>query len=96
MGRIDHAHIERKRRIIAAIEGTAAMPKTAKTSRRGNAVLHAQALALSLHPWNNTVSDWQALESVVTQLGAAAPKAAKAALDSRKRSMRKLPNPFGG
>jgi hypothetical protein len=68
---------------------------TKAKSKRGNAALHAQALALSLHPWRNTVADWQALESVVTQLGAAAPAAAKRAVDSRKRSMKLLPNPFG-
>jgi hypothetical protein len=66
----------------------------AKPSRRGNAELHAQAVALSLHPWNNSVGDWAALEEVVTQLGAAAPKAAKEALASRQRSMKKLANPF--
>jgi hypothetical protein len=49
-----------------------------------------------MYHWNNSVSDWQVLESVVTQLGAAAPKAAKAAVESRKRSMRILQNPFGG
>ena len=64
-------------------------------SKRGNAALHAQAIALSLHPWHNTASDWQRLEEAVTQLGAAAPKAAKVALASRQRSMQVLPNPFG-
>lgn len=66
----------------------------AKPSRRGNAELHAQAVALSLHPWNNTVADWAALEEVVTQLGAAAPKAAKDALASRQRSMKVMKNPW--
>jgi dihydroxyacid dehydratase/phosphogluconate dehydratase len=70
------------------------MAKAKLASRRGNAELHAQAIALSLHTWNNTVADWQALEEVVTQLGAAAPKAAKEALASRQRSMRKMPNPW--
>lgn len=64
-------------------------------SRRGNATLHAQAIALSLHPWNNTSTDWARLEDAVTQLGASAPKAAKAALASRGRAMKALPNPFG-
>lgn len=71
------------------------MAKAKPASRRGNAELHAQAVALSLHPWNNSVADWQALESVVTQLGAAAPKAAKDAVASRQRSMKMMPNPFG-
>lgn len=71
------------------------MGKAKPASRRGNAELHGQAVALSLHPWNNSVADWQALESVVTQLGAAAPKA-KDAVASRQRSMKMMPNPFGG
>ena len=59
------------------------MARAKPSSKRGNAVLHAQTIALSLHSWRpNTASDWQALEGVVTQLGAAAPKAAKA---DRKR-----------
>jgi hypothetical protein len=66
----------------------------AKPSRRGNAELHAQAVALSLHPWKNSVTEWKSLEDVVTQLGAAAPKAAKEALASWKRSMKKLENPW--
>ncbi|MCA1379348.1 hypothetical protein I6F34_00740 [Bradyrhizobium sp. BRP05] len=70
------------------------MARSKPTSRRGNAELHAQATALSASPWNNTVADWQALESVVTQLGAAAPRVAKDALASWKRSMKKLANPF--
>ncbi|WGD50737.1 hypothetical protein QA641_34910 [Bradyrhizobium sp. CB1650] len=70
------------------------MGKAKSASRRGNAELHAQAVALSLHPWNNSMADWQALEDVITQLGAAAPKAAKEALASRQRSMRKMPNPW--
>lgn len=64
------------------------------TSRRGNKELQAQAVALSLHSWNNTVDDWARLEQAVTQLGASAPAAAKRALESRKRSMRLLANPF--
>ena len=65
------------------------MSKTKPTKREKlrNAVLHAQAITLSLHSWRDTEADWKAL---------AAPKAAKAALESRKRSMRLLPNPFGG
>ena len=70
------------------------MMSKAPTSKRGNAVLHAQALALSLHPWHNNAHEWQALERAVTQLGAAAPKSAKVALESRRRSMAVLPNPF--
>jgi hypothetical protein len=70
------------------------MAKAKPASRRGNADLHAQAIALSLHPWSNTVADWQALEGIVTQLGAAAPRAAKEALASRQRSMRLMPNPW--
>jgi hypothetical protein len=71
------------------------MARAKPSSKRGNAVLHAQTIALSLHSWRpNTASDWQALEGVVTQLGAAAPRAAKAALESRKRSMALLANPF--
>lgn len=70
------------------------MARTNPASRRGNAELHARAVALSLHPWNNSMADWQALEDVITQLGAAAPKAAKEALASRQRSMRKMPNPW--
>lgn len=69
--------------------------KTKPTSRRGNAELHAAATRLSERAWANTVADWQELEEVVTQLGAAAPRAAKEALASRLRSMRKMPNPFG-
>lgn len=69
----------------------------AKTnSKRGNAELHAQAVALSMHTWKNSQADWLALENVVTQLGAAAPRAAKDALASHQRSMKKMPNPFGG
>ena len=71
------------------------MARTKPNSKRGNAELHAQVTALSASPWNNAVADWQALENVVTQLGAAAPKAAKDAVASRKRSMRLMPNPFG-
>jgi hypothetical protein len=71
-------------------------PAQSKTvSRRGNAELHAQALDLSPETWNNALPAWNRLEEVVTQLGAAAPKAAKDALASWHRSMRKLPNPFG-
>jgi hypothetical protein len=69
--------------------------KPATPSKRGNAELQAQALALTANSWSNTVSDWAKLEHVVTQLGAAAPKPAKLALASWQRSMKKLPNPFG-
>lgn len=61
---------------------------------RGNATLHAQAVALSLHPWRNSETDWMRLEQAVTQLGASAPKAAKNALESHTRAKRALPNPF--
>ena len=72
------------------------MPKKRKpATKRGNADLHAAATRLSERAWANTVADWQELEHVVTQLGAAAPKAAKEALTSRQRSMRMMPNPFG-
>lgn len=64
------------------------------SNTRGNGVLRAQALALSMHPWNNTVQDWANLEDAVTRLGASAPKAAVDALASRKRSMRILANPW--
>ena len=43
----------------------------------------------------DTPRAWHALERVVTQLGAAAPRAAKEALASFQNSMLKLPNPFG-
>jgi hypothetical protein len=66
----------------------------APTSRRGNRELHAQALALSLHSWHNTREDWLRLEDCVTQLGASAPASAKRAIESYKRSMRVLANPF--
>jgi hypothetical protein len=62
----------------------------APASRRGNKELQAQAVALSLHSWNNTVDDWARLEECVNALGAAAPAAARRALESRKRSMRVL------
>lgn len=68
--------------------------KPARKSGRGNNVLQAQALALSMHTWNNTPDDWARLEEAVTRLGASAPKAAKAALASYRHSMSKLPNPF--
>lgn len=72
------------------------MARSKPATKRGNAELHAQAIALSRHPWsNNSVADWGTLDKVVTQLGAAAPKAAKDAVASRQRSMRLLPNPFG-
>ena len=72
-----------------------AKAKSKPASKRGNADLHARATALSETRWNNTVADWQELENVVTQLGAAAPKAAREAVTSHKRSMRLMPNPFG-
>jgi hypothetical protein len=71
------------------------MSRTKPNSKRGNPDLHAKAVSLSERPWKNSVSDWQELDEVVTQLGAAAPRAAKEALASRQRSMRLLPNPFG-
>ncbi|WFU52359.1 hypothetical protein QA639_21875 [Bradyrhizobium pachyrhizi] len=61
-------------------------------NKRGNADLHAKANALMEQP---VVGDWHSLEQVVTQLGAAAPKAAKEAVASFQRSMLVLPNPFG-
>jgi len=72
------------------------MSKTKPTKREKsrNAVLHAQAITLSLHSWRNPEADWKALAA--PKAAKAAPKAAKAALESRKRSMRLLPNPFGG
>ncbi|WP_316235080.1 MULTISPECIES: hypothetical protein [unclassified Bradyrhizobium] len=69
--------------------------KAAVVNRRGNKELQAQCLALTLHSWNNSREDWQRLEAAVTQLGAAAPARAKAALASYQRSMRVLANPFG-
>lgn len=66
----------------------------AKPNTRGNGALRAQALALSMHAWNNTVQDWQNLEEAVTRLGASAPKAAVNALASHKRSMQVLANPW--
>lgn len=66
----------------------------AVVSRRGNAELRAQAIALSLHSWNNTVEDWRRLEDCVNALGAAAPQDARRLVESRKRSMRVLANPF--
>ncbi|WP_396604934.1 hypothetical protein ACFLEY_22880 [Bradyrhizobium sp. YCK136] len=63
----------------------------AKTSKRGNADLHAKASALMGQP---VVGDWQSLERVVTQLGAAAPRAAKEAVASYQNSMSKMPNPW--
>ncbi|GAA0005400.1 hypothetical protein [Bradyrhizobium elkanii] len=63
-----------------------------KVTKRGNADLHARANALMEQP---VVGDWHSLERVVTQLGAAAPRAAKEALASFQNSMLKLPNPFG-
>jgi hypothetical protein len=45
------------------------MARAKPTSKRGNVELHVLALALSEHPWNNSVADRQALENVVTQLG---------------------------
>lgn len=69
--------------------------KAQPASRRGNAVLRAQALALSMHSWNNTPDDWQRLADCVNALGAAAPANARLLVESRKRSMRVLANPFG-
>lgn len=46
--------------------------KTKPANRRRNAELHAAATRLSNRAWANTVADWQELEKVVTQLGAAA------------------------
>jgi hypothetical protein len=69
--------------------------KMKPVSRRGNADLHAAVARLTERAWANTVADWKELEAAVTQLGAAAPKAAKDAVASWKRSMRMMPNPFG-
>jgi hypothetical protein len=55
----------------------------------------AQALALSLHSWNNTADDWSRLADVVQRLGRAAPKEAKAALANHYARRAALPNPFG-
>ena len=45
------------------------MARAKPSSKRGNAVLHAQTIAPSLHSGAPTLaSDWQALEGVVTQL----------------------------
>jgi hypothetical protein len=63
-------------------------------TRRGNKELHAQAIALSLHSWNNTVEDWQRLADCVNALGASAPAQARRLVESRTRSMRVLANPF--
>lgn len=63
-------------------------------NRRGNKELQAQALALSMHSWNNTREEWARLEDCVTRLGASAPAAAKRAIESYRHSMRKLANPF--
>jgi hypothetical protein len=68
--------------------------KTKPASRRGNAELHAAVTRLTKRAWANTVADWQELEEAVTQLGAAAPKAAKEALASRLRSMKVMQNPW--
>jgi hypothetical protein len=68
--------------------------KAPTVSRRGNAELRNQAIALSLHSWNNTVEDWQRLADCVNALGAAAPKEARRLVESRTRSMRVLANPF--
>lgn len=72
-----------------------AAPVAPVVSRRGNKELQAQALALSLHSWNNTVDDWRRLAECVTQLGASAPATARRAVESYRRSMRVLANPFG-
>jgi hypothetical protein len=64
-------------------------------SRRGNKELQAQAVALSMHSWNNTPDDWQRLADCVNALGASAPKTARLLVESRQRSMRVLANPFG-
>ena len=68
------------------------MARAKPSSKRGNAVLHAQAITLSLHSWRNPEADWQALAA--PKAAKVAPKAAKAALESRKRSMALLANPF--
>nr|WP_166309081.1 hypothetical protein [Bradyrhizobium sp. 2S1]MCK7664805.1 hypothetical protein [Bradyrhizobium sp. 2S1] len=65
---------------------------SSKATKRGNADLHAKANALMEQP---VIGDWHSLERVVTQLGAAAPRAAKEALASFQKSMLKLPNSFG-
>jgi hypothetical protein len=58
------------------------------------AILRNMAIALSLHPWNNSPEEWQRLQEAVAELGATAPKAAKAALAARAARLARLPNPF--
>ena len=53
-----------------------------------------QAVALSLHPWNNNSEDWKRLADVVFRLGRGAPKAARDALAARREREDALPNPF--
>lgn len=53
-----------------------------------------QAIALSLHSWNNTAGDWETLAALVFKLGASAPKAAREALTNRRKRSQALPNPF--
>lgn len=69
--------------------------KAKPANRRGNKELQAQALALSLHSWNNSPDDWARLAECVNALGASAPKVARRLVESRQRSMRVLVNPFG-
>lgn len=64
-------------------------------SRRGNKELHTRAVALSMAPWGNTMEDWAQLVDCVNALGASAPASARRAVESHKRSMRVLANPFG-
>lgn len=54
-----------------------------------------QAIALSLHSWNNSAEDWQRLRDVVVRLGRTAPKSARDALAARDKRTASLPNPFG-
>jgi hypothetical protein len=53
-----------------------------------------QAIALSLHPWNNTADDWATLRALVFKMGRSAPAAAKAALATHNARTAALPNPF--
>lgn len=69
--------------------------KVKPVNRRGNKELQAQAVALSLHSWNNSPDDWARLADCVNALGASAPKTARRLVESRQRSMKLLANPFG-
>jgi hypothetical protein len=54
----------------------------------------AQAIALSMHSWNNRPEDWQRLQDCVERLGKRAPKEARATLDAYYARRNALPNPF--